>query len=607
MNRFEGTIFRLPLRTAAQVQSSSLIDKDNVLQFSNLRTQLDVNYFEQAKKSLALLANLHTIEFCTGIIEQGHDCTPIRQFHTRWTVGIEEGSFIQEIPDSCPDEMPVEKIKFSYFDVAHRSFQESYTTVENWVVVSAFLSREAFEQTCSSREFPRKAVLSGEKNSIPAVAVAVELRHDPKRDGNFYSSLPLPAPTGLPIHCHGLFAMSSDRRSIRIDGESGEWNRYLAEKCFPHLYFALLEQLCLTKTENYYAYWPGLTAPNAVSNALLLSFWTRVRWSSRQLLLSPDKKAFTFAQTIFDGRTVQRTKNSSDDPIARLVRLLRPQHLLIHEPALNAGLIPEVLSPANLQLNVLNPAFLRKLLSQSEAPKALKTFDNPSIRQISDFILEEDVSFERVVGCYICRLANGEFFRISDRRKESKIAYLIDLNGFILLNHLARDRFIDPRSIPTRNWNLHGDRFNIGIFDGQTLDELICGAFPPETMRTYQPTEASFIRKLMQYVVDEKFVTTFHQSRPMLPVQNNPSTFVSLKGCTILAVMPPDVPKEMNKLCQSLGINILEKTEQADVIKMTHSWNRDERFLECIFRSQGNKFDNLNNMHVLLKQHELEV
>jgi len=607
MNRFEGTLFRLPLRTAAQVQSSPLIDKDNVLQFAELWTQLDVNYFEQARKSLALLANLHMIEFCIGTVEQGYDSAPIRRFHTRWTVGIEEGSFIQEIPDSCPDEMPVEKIKFSYFEVAHRSSQQSYMTVENWVVVSAFLSREAFEQTCSSREFPRKAFLSGEKNSIPAVAVAVELCPDPKPDGNFYSSLPLPAPTGLPIHCHGHFAMSSDRRSIRIDGDSGEWNRYLAEKCLPHLYFALLEQLCLTKTENYYAYWPGQTAADVISNSLLSSFWTDVRRSSRQLILSPDKKAFTFPQTIFDGRAIQPTNGVIDDPIARLVRVLRPQHLLIHEPTLNAGLIPEVPSPANSQLNVLNSAFVRKLLRQSEAPEALKTFDNQSIRRISDFILEEDVTFEQVVGCYICRLANGEFFRISCRRKKSKIAYLVDLNGFTLLNHLAKDRFIDPRSLGTRNWNLDGDRFNIGIFDGQSLDELICGTFPSATVHTYQPTEAAFIGNLMRYVINKKFVITFHQSRPTLPVQNSPSTFVSMKGCTVLAVMPPDIPKEMTKLCQSLKIHILEKTELADVIKMTNSWNRDERFLDCILRSQGNKFDNLNKINALLNQREMQV
>jgi len=607
MNRFEGTTFRLPLRTAAQVQASSLIDKDNVLQFAELWTQLDVDYFEQAKKSLALLANLHAIEFRIGTIEQGHDYAPMRRFNPRWTVGIEEGSFIQQLPDSCPDEMPVENIRFSYFDVAHRSFREPHMTVENWVVVSAFLSRQAFEKTCSSREFPRKAFLSGEKNSIPAVAVAVELRPDPKRDGNFYSSLPLPAPTGLPIHCHGHFAMSSDRRSIRIDGKSGEWNRYLAEKCLPHLYFALLEQLCLTKTENYYAYWPGQTAADAISNALLSSFWTNIRRSSRQVILSPHKKAFSFAQTIFEGRTIPLTNCIVNDPIARLVRALRPQHLLIHEPALNAGLIPEVPSRANLELNILNSAFVRDLLRESEAPEALKSFHNQSLRNISDFVLENDVSFERVVGCYICRLANGEFFRISRRQRNSKIAYLVDSNGFTLLNHLAKDRFIDPQSIRPRDWNLQGDTFNIGVFNGQTLDDLICGTFRAGTVHTYQETETSFIRELMWYVANKKFAITFHHSRPTLPVQNNWSTFVSMKGCTVLPVMPPDVPKEVAKLCDSLKIHILERTEQVDVIKMTDTWNRDERFLECVFRSQGNQLNNLTKISALLNEHEMQV
>lgn len=598
------------MRTAAQAQSSSLVGNRNFLEYADLWQQLDKDYFEQAKKSLALLTNLEEIEFRTCALEPGNDSEIKRRFQYRWTVGIKEESLIEAGPDSCLDEMPIENLRISYFDVSYRSAPSPWSSVDNWLVVSAFLSKDAFEQSCSLKDIPQKVFASGDDGSIPAVAVAVQLNNKPLRNGNFYSSLPLPAPTGLPIHCHGHFAMSSDRRSFRIDGEAGKWNRYLAEQCLPHLYFALLEQLCLRETANYYAYWPKGNASNVISNDLVSSFWKNIPQSSRQVVFAPNGVALPLCYTILDGRVIPPINGIVIDPITNFVQANCPEHTVIHEPVLNAGLLyrPDELVNFRLtfdqSLSVLTPAFVGELLRKKYAITILKSSTLHSLRKILDFVMEpDDKSLERILGCYILRLANGDLVRLTRRDPESKVFYLSDQEGFGLFNPLAPDRFIDPAAVCRRNWSFDGEKYNVQSLNGPIIDDLICNSFPAELIQTGKPPETTFIRRLWEYVTKKKFQVTFWQTRAMLPLQHDISTFISMKAWDKLPVMPPNIPEDMAKVCCSLKIHILRTIELPAVVALEQSTKipRDERFLECILRSQGNSIDKLAGIQFKLQ------
>jgi hypothetical protein len=609
MNRFEGTIFRLPLRTAAQAQSSALVEKGNFIEYADLWQQLDQDYFKQAKKSLALLTNLDEIEFRTCMVERGDDSDFKRRFQYRWTVGVKEGSLIQTGPDLCLDEMPIENLRISYFDVSYRSAPSPSSSVDSWLVVSAFLSKDAFEQSCSLKDIPQKVFASGE-GSIPAVAVGVQLTENPLRNGNFYSSLPLPAPTGLPIHCHGHFAMSSDRRSIRIDGEAGRWNRYLAEQCLPHLYFALLEQLCLKKTANYYAYWPKGVASNAISNDLVSSFWKNVPRSSRQVVLAPNGAALPLCRTILDGRVIPPVNGIVIDPIANFVQASCTQDTVIQEPVLNDGLLYRLDERLKFDqnLSVLTPAFVAELLRQEDAATILKSVNSYGLRKIMDFVTElDDKSPDRILGCYIFRLANSDSVRLTRRNPDSKALYLPDQEGFGLLNHLAPDRFIDPVPVCRRNWSFDDKMYNVRSLSGPIIDDLICTAFPAELIQTGKPPETTFIRRLWEYVLKKKFQVTFWQTRATLPLQHDISTFISMKAWDELAVMPPNISEDMAKVCCSLKIHILRTSGLPAVVALEQATKnpRDERFLECILRSQGNLIDKLRGIQ--LKAQDVSV
>jgi hypothetical protein len=89
-------------------------------------------------------------------------------------------------------------------------------------------------------------------------SVAVSLNADGAGDigtsarplkGSCYCFLPLPIETGLPIHVHGSFVLTQNRRSLWAGGgqsgvgkEKSEWNRIIIEELLPRCYARALAQ-----------------------------------------------------------------------------------------------------------------------------------------------------------------------------------------------------------------------------------------------------------------------------------------------------------------------------------------------------------------------------
>ena len=98
--------------------------------------------------------------------------------------------------------------------------------------------------------------------------------------GQAFCFLPLPIETGLPVHIHGYFAVTSDRRFLKWPKDDNKdkdakWNKKLVEVCLRDLYVYALKQLAScrflampndlpqpdtsTKTCRAYSIWPDIT------------------------------------------------------------------------------------------------------------------------------------------------------------------------------------------------------------------------------------------------------------------------------------------------------------------------------------------------------------
>ena len=106
-------------------------------------------------------------------------------------------------------------------------------------------------------------------------AASSELESDNVQDhdrsgepGRLYSALPLPIPTGLPVHIHGLFSISADRSRLHGLGDSGvhddrpeSWNRFLFSQMIPGAWAKLLVNVCQNcQAQDLFHLWPTNTS-----------------------------------------------------------------------------------------------------------------------------------------------------------------------------------------------------------------------------------------------------------------------------------------------------------------------------------------------------------
>ena len=403
MAKFEGTVFRFPLRNAFQARESSLVANTQWLHWSDVETQLKSVYFQQAKKALILLRYIRCLEFHLGNALNEH------RFDLRWKVHFEsKGHWTEEVGEknTAIDDLRSLTLNILYYN----SLPKPNSGCDPWIIVAGTIRESVLNPNNPLRRVATALRVTGFQQSkhseIPDLAIAAQPSYD-LDSCSYFNSLPMPAPTGLPINCHGHFSTTPDRRSIRTDDECGDWNKFLAGSCLPHMYFLLLHKLSIAFPSQYYSFWPSSHCDNTISQVLLSGFWAKLPECMRPLIMD-NGRLFRVTQVIFDSRgTKQRC--TLDDPVAELVKSLRPATPIIYESVLNKGLLlsdPDNTLPFNNNVKSLRPAFLRIILQEPQARAVLSRTGDSSLKTIFEFALD-DGPLENLAGCFALRTANG--------------------------------------------------------------------------------------------------------------------------------------------------------------------------------------------------------
>lgn len=502
------------------------------------------------------------------------------------------------IPGSQGDKFPLKDLEGHDIRIISEKFP-SETTMEEvaWIVLSAFIRDDVLKSDASISKFATEERIVGHYKSlcpqiIPDVAIAAQiLPPDRREECCYYNSLPLPAPTGLPINLHGAFATSSDRRSMRIDGDSGAWNRFLAGSCLPHLYFLFLEEIAAQAPEGYYAYWPTIKQTGSnLSHVLQSSFWLNIRYCPRGLILNNTKDPFPLSQTIFDIRPSSDSTHDNNDPVLEVVRALRPNSIVISQPALSDYLLhpdgnPD--KPETTGVDTLRASFVRELLHEPLVKEVIPRLQTVDVKSIIDFVLEGG-PMETLLDCYILRTVNGDTAKMeSFRGPECKIIYVSNDEGCRLFGDLAGDSLIEPSILPpdiANKW-IPDDNINIRRLCGSAVDEFVSKWVPSQYIKSFSTSEKAWISDVWKYVSDEKLSISFYKTIPTIRLENEESKFVSAEAFKTLPVMSSRLPSHLRHICSRLkGILILAETTFEPLEEITSDWDHNERFVQCLYR-----------------------
>ncbi|KAJ1555227.1 hypothetical protein HK096_006500, partial [Nowakowskiella sp. JEL0078] len=376
---FEGTMFRLPLRTAENAQNSS-IKKTNVSP-SDISMSLE-NFSHNNLESLMFLKYVERIsvyELCVGeskptlisrvSLKNAKELrSDRRNFATQSSERMKQSHNISREKD----------LSLCYSATFEIMQQKTGVSETSWMIHSRLKS------IFNVRErFLKEKIDIQQEKLIPSVSVAFCLDNpvDQTRVGRLFCFLPVVSPpnTNLPVHINGCFALTSSRRNLQVKDntqQGGDWNKYLFEEVVPKAYLELMLALKSSHGEKIIYVFPI---------GILREHW--IELFSKMIKMIKDKPNYYNIFRTLSGKFVgPECAIFEDTNRCKTVTKLVDQLVINSVVCLPTKFYTQIVS--NFQENVYNSkklcAWLRK--SQHLADAALKKLNEKEIDEILHYI-----------------------------------------------------------------------------------------------------------------------------------------------------------------------------------------------------------------------------
>lgn len=274
-SEFQGTLFRLPLRTPTQAKQSKI--RNEAFTQENVR-QLLTEFVKVGEEMLLFLKSVLTIRV-SQISSDGNknalltittqNDQVVKAERSKLLAPLQKGTealltLCQTNPNILPAVSYQHKIKVD-------TTQAQITSI--WRVTS--LMRTEGELLRLMRELATQ----GEK-AVPwagtAALISRTSNSQPKDFvGRAYCFLPLPQETGLPVHINGFFDLDSSRRELTSDKLTGRdtkrvlWNqllvRHVLSYAYANLILSLVGDLGETDPTRFYKFFPTQSSTKALA------------------------------------------------------------------------------------------------------------------------------------------------------------------------------------------------------------------------------------------------------------------------------------------------------------------------------------------------------
>ncbi|CAC5394478.1 unnamed protein product [Mytilus coruscus] len=235
---YNGTLFWFPLRTSVSLLSTNVYSSakiEGTLELFKIETHLVLlflKYLTQIELWSIKGKLLHKTEVT---FDDRKTC----DFLCSMWKKIESGSrYTHSIAFNC-----------TTHTIASPSMQSQSS--QSWTVVHFYAGHSKMEKPLNA------LALDSEIACLPYVGVAFQWEITKSQCGRVFNFLPLPATnkTNLPVHVNATFALSQNRRHLKLsDGKSSDkfvqWNEAVVGKLVPMAYVKLVEHLIEHSTKN---------------------------------------------------------------------------------------------------------------------------------------------------------------------------------------------------------------------------------------------------------------------------------------------------------------------------------------------------------------------
>ncbi|KAG8876541.1 autophagy protein atg9 [Tulasnella sp. 331] len=491
VQHYNGTLFRLPLRTPQQAKESKLSDSSfSVLDIARLMNK----FFHLSTQSL-FFSRICRISASRRGADLG--LTPM------WSV-----TAIRKESEATQDS----RMKNSTVHLSITPEEPLAARKERWFI--------AWERRRVS-DIPKglQSLISPHRLSSPAAAIALQLSplsNEPTttelRESRLFATLPLPIPISLPVHIHGTWILSRDRRALRFDAPDArgerpldtKFNEFLLEKLVAPLYLSVIAKVASRYTALYETSWPK-NPSDAISRTLYDALYAQFVTTEESVCITATEEILAPSQVIFH-TSVARS------PQAVLNALNMPGYV---------DKLPFEKSAVEWdRLKVDDAAMVANLL-RARGPAVKQAFSGPlaeaHLDGIIQFLIKGEVDLE---GLALLQLGNGtvvEFHKSLAQTvfasSRSTIAELFGENR--VLGTAIKQETIDL---------LLGLGINVALFDADSLRSLVAEREPsitPSLQRNISAEERVWLTTLLNILSSDPVVTLKDvEDLPLIPSSN---------------------------------------------------------------------------------------
>lgn len=376
---FDGTLFRLPLRKWPSKISIKPYTAGKI-------NGLFESFMEEAPVILLFLKNVETISI----------------YETSWTEK-EKKLFTVQIKEEL--RQTVKEVKRKFIEAASgflsKPYEMSYETVVEIDRPDKYQRQFKFlVLNRAGHESVRLAELSSSLGMIPWAGVAAPLdvtdeNTNKTGTGRVFCYLPLPidseCKTGLPVHVHGAFGLTDNRRNLKWPGpesqndDAAEWNILLSREVVSKAYASLVVTLTQSPREELlpmvHNIWPDLDRVQGQWKVILKPFFTALADKAAFWTPSLGGRWITLEEGILD--RLDCSPNKVRDEVRKVVveTLLQADEPVIVLPQQAMKAVDEYVEHHVRRPQDITPSYVRAVLkgdrsTVSTSPNSIRSNGN---------------------------------------------------------------------------------------------------------------------------------------------------------------------------------------------------------------------------------------
>ncbi|MEG4965120.1 hypothetical protein QUB11_00530 [Microcoleus sp. B6-A1] len=394
---FQGTLFRLPLRSAEHAGNSEI--RKQAFTESNVKELLD-ELRHSGEELLLFLKSVQEIRVYEIPANSQETRQEILAIVTKNPQEVREArqKLLNAIPET-PDKL-LELCRRNPDGLVSVSYRHEIETISCYRTIKSTWRIVSLIRTDEGGDLAKviKAMYESQEKVLPWAGAAarinaVSTEGNPQPvSGKVYCFLPLPLETGLPVHINGFFNLNSSRDNLSSDsGQTGKdrpraiWNGLLAQhvlsRACANLIVDLVQDIGRFKPEEFYQLWPVSKITTSKALEELYCFVIKLLYQ-REVVRSAVEHTVTEGQ--INGAVMSPTRWVTPPTVKNIPSkkwwddLLEPlgaDNIDVPDPPLPESILA-AFKDADLPLSTFTAANLRKHLTENK-PLGVSLLDAP--------------------------------------------------------------------------------------------------------------------------------------------------------------------------------------------------------------------------------------